>query len=127
HRSRHRGRPCRFGGPHVLTEHALILMRSLSLALMALALGAPPKGIEVGDLDRGADACGDFYAFSSGGWRAAHPIPAGQPRWSRRLAAREENRRQLIALLEDLASKADRPRGGPDQQLGDHFAACMDE
>jgi len=105
----------------------LILMRTLSLALMALALGAPPKGIEVGDLDRGADACGDFYAFSSGGWRAAHPIPAGQQRWSRRLAAREENRRQLIALLEDLAAKADRPRGGPDQQLGDHFAACMDE
>ena len=99
----------------------------LSLAVIALALGAAPKGVEVGDVDRGADACGDFYAFSSGGWRTAHPIPAGQPRWSRRLAAREENRRQLTALLEELAAKADRPRGSPEQQLGDHFASCMDE
>ena len=34
-----------------------------------------PKGIEAADLDRGAEPCTDFYAFSNGAWRAANPIP----------------------------------------------------
>ena len=91
------------------------------------APGPAPKGIEVGDVDRAADPCTDFYAFANGAWRAANPIPAGTQRWSRRLAAREANREQLKALLEELAAKADRPRGSVEQLLGDHFASCMDE
>ena len=89
--------------------------------------GPVPKGIELGDVDRAADPCTDFYAFANGAWRAANPIPAGTQRWSRRLAGREANRGQLKALLEELAAKADWPRGSVEQQLGDHFAACMDE
>jgi endothelin-converting enzyme/putative endopeptidase len=89
--------------------------------------GPSPKGIEPGDVDRAADPCTDFYAFANGAWRAANPIPAGTQRWSRRLAAREANRQQLKALLGELAAKPDRPRGSIEQQLGDHFAACMDE
>jgi endothelin-converting enzyme/putative endopeptidase len=84
-----------------------------------------PKGIEVADLDRAADPCNDFYAYANGSWRAAHPIPKGEQRWSRRTAGRETNRRQLTTLLEELAAKADRPRGSVEQQLGDYFASCM--
>jgi putative endopeptidase len=91
------------------------------------AQGSAPKGIELKDLDRAADPCTDFYAFANGAWRASNPIPAGTQRWSRRMAARETNRQQLKSLLEELAAKADRPRGSVEQQLGDHFAACMDE
>jgi putative endopeptidase len=105
----------------------VILLRSVSLAVIALGLGAAPKGIEVDDLDRAADPCTDFYAYTSGSWRATHPIPAGKQRWSRQIAAREANRLQLTALLEDLAARAGRPPGSGEQQLGDHFAACMDE
>ena len=89
--------------------------------------GPLQKGIEVGDLDRTADPCTDFYAFANGAWRAANPIPAGRQNWSRRIAAREKNREQLKAILRELAATADRPRGSVEQQLGDHFAACMDE
>jgi putative endopeptidase len=89
--------------------------------------GPAPRGIELGDVDRAADPCTDFYAFANGAWRAANPIPSGTQRWSRRLAAREANRQQLKTLLGELAAKADRPRGSVEQQLGDHFAACMDE
>ena len=105
----------------------MILTRTLSVAAMALALAAPPKGIDVDALDRTADPCQDFYAFTSGGWRAAHPLPAGLQLWNRRLAARELNRRQLTALLVELAASTDHKRGSIEQQLGDHFAACMDE
>jgi putative endopeptidase len=96
-------------------------------AMLALGAGGAPRGIEVKDLDSAADPCTDFYAFANGAWRAANPIPAGAQRWSRRTAAREANRQELRTLLENLALTADRPRGSPEQQLGDHFAACMDE
>ncbi|HXU29764.1 MAG TPA: M13 family metallopeptidase [Thermoanaerobaculia bacterium] len=102
--------------------------------MIALFVGVPPfsaaqaaalKGIETGDLDRTADPCNDFYAFANGTWRAKNPIPKGEQRWSRRTAGRETNRRQLRELLQELAAKADRPRGGVEQQLGDYFASCM--
>lgn len=85
------------------------------------------KGVDLSDLDRATSPCTDFYQFASGGWRATNPIPKGTGRWSRRVAAREANRKQLKSLLEDLAAKADRPRGSVEQQLGDHFASCMNE
>ena len=93
----------------------------------AAAPSAAAKGIDLRERDRAADPCTDFDAFANGAWRAASPIPSGTQRWSRRAAAREVNRQQLQALLEELAAKADRPRGSVEQQLGDHFAACMDE
>jgi putative endopeptidase len=99
----------------------------ISAAGAASEPGPPPKGIELSDLDRSADACTDFYAFANGAWRARNPIPPGTQRWSRRGAAREANRQQLRSLLEELAAKADRPRGSVEQQLGDQFAACMNE
>jgi endothelin-converting enzyme/putative endopeptidase len=89
--------------------------------------GSGPKGIEANDLDLAVDPCSDFYAFANGAWRASNPNPKGTTRWSRRAAALETNRRQLTTLLEELAAKADRPRGSAGQQLGDYFAACMNE
>ena len=86
-----------------------------------------PKGIEPQRPDRAADPCTDFYAFANGAWRAANPIPPGHSAGAGGAAAREANRQQLKTLLEELAAKADRPRGSVEQQLGDHFAACMDE
>jgi endothelin-converting enzyme/putative endopeptidase len=88
--------------------------------------GPAPKGVESNDLDRAANPCTDFDAFANGGWRSANPIPAGAQLWSRRAAAREANRQQLKTILEELAAKADRPRGSVEQQLGDYYAACMD-
>lgn len=87
----------------------------------------PREGIAVADLDRRVDACTDFYAFANGGWLAAHPIPDGQPRWSRRAAAREENRRRLQTLLEEVAAKPDRPAGSVEKLVGDTYASCMNE
>jgi putative endopeptidase len=91
------------------------------------ARGTAATGIEILDLDRATEPCNDFYAFANGWWRTANPIPKGAQRWSRRAAAREVNRQQLISLLENLAARNDRPKGSVEQQLGDFFGACMNE
>src|SRR5262249_35025234 len=59
--------------------------------------------------------------------RAATPIPAEVSRWGRRAAARESNRRQVQALLEELSRRDDWPRGSIERLLGDHYASCVDE
>ncbi len=85
------------------------------------------KSIELGDLDRTAAPCDDFYEFSNGTWRANHPIPASMDRWSRRWKAGEENKEQLKVILDDLSSKTDLAVGTPAQQTGDFYASCVNE
>lgn len=104
-----------------------IVVIGLGLTLFAAQPAGTPKGIEVADLDRQADPCTDFYEFANGTWRTANPIPAGMPKWSRRVAAHEGNRQQVQALLEEISAKKDWPRGSVEQLVGDHFASCMDE
>lgn len=87
----------------------------------------PTKGVEIADLDRKVDPCTDFYEFANGAWRRANPVPASTPRWSRRVAAREENRRRVRELLEEIARRRDWPKGSAEQLAGDHYAACRNE
>jgi endothelin-converting enzyme/putative endopeptidase len=88
---------------------------------------APARpSIELGDIDRSADPCGDFYQYANGAWRAHNPIPAGKPRWSRRELARDANTPKLRTVLQETAAKADWPAGSAEQLAGDHYAACMD-
>ena len=85
------------------------------------------KAIEAGDLNRSVDPCTDFYEYANGTWRAQNPIPTGKPRWSRRGVARDANKQNVRALIQELASKPDWPAGSPEQLVGDHYASCMNE
>ena len=97
--------------------------------LLATASGqdAAQKGIELSDMDRKADPCTDFYAFANGAWRAANPIPASMPRWSRRWAAGESTKEELKQLLDETAAAGKAQPGSVEQLIGDYYGACMDE
>ncbi len=112
------------------------------LLLLCVGLGAgaaePPKptadvplpqlpytrGLETAFMDKSADPCEDFYKYSCGGWQKLNPIPADQSSWSVFGKLTDGVERHLWALL----LEAGRPGAPPlEKQLGDYFAACMDE
>jgi putative endopeptidase len=96
------------------------------------AAGDPPSaaksegGFEISALDKSVDPCVDFYQFACGGWRKANPIPPDQTRWGRFNELAERNRNVLHDILEQV--KDPRPGRTPiEAQVGDYYAACMDE
>jgi putative endopeptidase len=110
----------------MLRVSLLIILLSIALAARA---SSPPvgQGVHTGDLDRHVEACTDFYEFANGTWRSQNPIPARASRWSRRVAAHDGNWHRLQSVLEEISHKTDWPTGSIEQQVGDHYAACMNE
>jgi endothelin-converting enzyme/putative endopeptidase len=80
-----------------------------------------PSGIELSSLDRGTNACTDFFQFACGGWMASNPMPADRQRWGRFNQLQEDNFAVLRQILENPAGDADQ------RKASDYFAACMDE
>ena len=102
-------------------RHTLLL--SL-FAAVAAAQGIP--GFSVGNLDKTADPCVDFYQYTCGGWMAKNPVPADQSIWGQANQLIERNR----AILQNILEKAASPkptRTLVEQQIGDFYASCMDE
>jgi endothelin-converting enzyme/putative endopeptidase len=97
------------------------------------ALGAAARsqeshtgGFDLSQLDRSADPCVDFYQFACGGWRASHPLPADKARFGRYDEMSQNNQKRLASILED-AGKPGVVHGALEKQVGDYYAACMDE
>lgn len=104
-----------------------ILIVVFLLSVAALAQTSAQRGIEVSDINQKAAACDDFFEYANGGWRAANPIPASMPRWSRRWAAGESTKDKLREILEAVSTAKNSPKGSVEQLTGDFYSACMDE
>src|SRR5262249_24591398 len=57
---------------------------------------------------------------------AKNPLPADKSRWGRYDEMAERNREKLRVILE-AAAKPDPTRSPVEKQVGDYYAACMDE
>lgn len=82
--------------------------------------------LDLSSMDRTADPCVDFYRYACGGWLKNNPIPPDQARWDVYSKLANENQRFLWGILEQ-ASKPTPGRSAIETQIGDYFAACMDE
>jgi endothelin-converting enzyme/putative endopeptidase len=103
----------------------LLLLAACSLSLFAQTV--PQQSIQLGDLDRKADPCTDFFQYANGTWRANNPIPASMMRWSRRWQSGEAAKEQLKEILDDVSRKTDWPKGSVEELIGDFYGSCMDE
>jgi putative endopeptidase len=107
----------------------LVFLASLG-AFALLAQPAPPNAsmvrFDVKAIDKAADPCSDFYQYACGNWIKSNPIPADQARWGRFNELAERNRQALHEILE-TAAKPEAGRDSVARQIGDYYAACMDE
>jgi len=99
----------------------------VTASAMALCQTSAGRGIELSDINRSVNPCTDFYEFANGTWRANNPIPPSMQRWSRRWAAGESSKDKLKEILDEVSAGKGEPAGGVRQQIGDFYAACMDE
>ncbi len=77
-------------------------------------------------MDRSVDPCTDFYRYACGAWIKKNPIPPDQARWDVYSKLNEDNERFLWGILVE-ASKPGASRNVVETEIGDYFAACMDE
>ncbi len=82
--------------------------------------------LDLTDMDRSVNPCEDFYHYTCGGWLKKNPIPADQSSWSVYAKLTQDNERFLWGILEDTA-KPNPARSAVEREIGDFFAACMDE
>jgi endothelin-converting enzyme/putative endopeptidase len=108
----------------------------LNCALGAAALAQAPTSqepilpytpsLDLASMDKTADPCVNFYQYSCGGWKKNNPIPADQTSWSVYGKLYEDNLLFLKGILEQASTDSSQ-RNAVTRQIGDFYAACVDE
>ena len=101
-------------------------IRPFLVFLPVLALAQGPN-VTVGESTAAPSGpCEDFYQYSCSAWTAANPIPSDLATWGRSDELFERNTATLHEILE--GARAAKPeRSKIEQEIGDYYAACMDE
>ena len=94
-----------------------LIAAALTTAALQAADAPSASGVDLKAMDTTVNPCQNFYQYACGAWRKNNPIPADQSRWARFNELAERN----LAIERGILEKAG------DSQIGDFYAACMDE
>jgi len=117
----------------MVKQSALFLILTLSSFVPALGaqINQDPAfpytpSLDLTAIDKSVDACVDFYRYACGGWQRNNPIPPDQTSWDVYRKLYEDNLKYLRSILEQAAA-LEANRDAVTRQIGDFYAACMDE
>lgn len=124
------------GAFRLLQTLFLVLILVLCSAMVALAQApaqrasteATPKPdhFDLNEVDRSLNPCVDFFQYACKKWTAENPIPPDQAAWGHGAKLALWNQYVLRDVLEKAANN-DPGRKAVDQEIGDYYAACMDD
>ena len=94
-----------------------LLAAALAAAALPAADAPSGSGVDLKAMDTAVNPCQNFYQYACGAWRKNNPIPPDQSRWARFNELAERNLAIERGILEKAAGS----------QIGEFYAACMDE
>ncbi len=110
---------------------AFLTVAATLALLIPAALAAPPEALpalehfSVDQVDKTLDPCSDFFQYACSKWIKANPIPADQAGSGTFTKLAIWNIAAIRSMLEDAADAPN--RDAVKQQVGNYYAACMDE
>ena len=110
------------------TSLALLLLATVTEGQTTSPNSALPysPSLNLDSMDRSVDPCVDFYHYACGGWQKQNPIPPDQTSWSVYGKLYQDNLNFLRGILQE-AAKPTPGRNTVTREIGDFYAACMDE
>jgi len=81
-------------------------------------------GVDYADMDKSVKPGDDFFDYVEGTWLKTHPIPADKSRTGYNYTLPDDTEVQVRAIVEDAARNPDNATA---RQIGDFYAAWMDE
>jgi endothelin-converting enzyme/putative endopeptidase len=100
-----------------MNKIAALLFLTLAAVSCPAADAPSSSGIDLNAMDTTVNPCQNFYQYACGTWRKNNPVPADQSRWGRFNELADRN----LAIEREILEKAGHT------QIGDYYAACMDE
>jgi putative endopeptidase len=105
---------------------ALLFCAGLAVTVPRVGAAPPqlPEPFDVRAIDRHADACKDFFAYATGSYRAAHPIPAAYTEYGY-IEQLVDRTRDIVRDIIVAAQRKPASIGSNAQKIGTLYASCM--